>query len=120
LQWVIVGIALSWFSIIFTNERVIYSFVKLFVLYIGYFGIKQTGIFMNVIAQERVLDMSITQKEQLDDGVVAPADSGINEMIKTKKRYSKSGLTEELSKILLVELNDLMTKNELYKIQSQI
>lgn len=48
LQWMmglIFGLSLIWMIVLFANEKIIFSSVVVFVLYIGYFGVKQVGIF---------------------------------------------------------------------------
>jgi AraC-like DNA-binding protein len=112
LQVVIVGLALIWLAIIFTNEKIIYYVVTLFVLYIGYFGIKQAGIFSNVIAVESTEPV---KEKLIDEDVVLSVEVDENQNVTEKQRYSKSGLTEEMSGKLLCELNNLMIKDELYK-----
>lgn len=45
LRYLIAGISIIWFSVMFGNDQTTFSSVVIFVLFIGYFGIKQVGIF---------------------------------------------------------------------------
>ena len=46
LQFLIYGIAFIW-VLVFASDEVLFAGVVLFVVLIGYFGIKQPGIFLN-------------------------------------------------------------------------
>jgi hypothetical protein len=45
LRYLIYGIGMIWVMVIFGNDPLIYSTAVLFVIFLGYFGIKQVGIF---------------------------------------------------------------------------
>jgi len=45
LRYLIYGIGLIWIAVLFRNDIIIYSLVSLFIIFLGYFGIKQVGIF---------------------------------------------------------------------------
>jgi AraC-like DNA-binding protein len=84
------GLGGIWFFVIFLrNDIIIYSSVVVFVFLIGFFGIRQTDIF--------------TQ------GMLASDDR------EQRKKYSKSGLSDETSGELHRELKRLMTEDALYK-----
>lgn len=93
LQWLRIltaGIGGIWFLIIFFQKgEIIFVGVVVFVFLIGFFGIRQVRIFTN----EKV----ITEDEE------------------KKEKYSKSGLTEELSEKLYKELLCLMDEEAMYR-----
>ena len=45
LQYLNYGIGIIWITIIFSHDEIIFGVAALFILFIGYFGIKQVGIF---------------------------------------------------------------------------
>lgn len=45
LRYLIFGIGVIWMAVLFRNDTIIYSLVSLFIIFLGYFGIKQVGIF---------------------------------------------------------------------------
>jgi AraC-like DNA-binding protein len=93
LRWLKIltfGLGGIWFFVIFLrNDIIIYASVVVFVFLIGYFGIRQTDIF----TQSPVV---YDDREQ-------------------RKKYSKSGLSDEVSGELHRELKRLMTEDALYK-----
>lgn len=78
-----------WLIIIFANDILIFSGVTIFVFLIGFFGVRQTNIFVD----ER---STTTVDEQ-------------------KEKYQKSGLTEEASEKLHSQLMRLMKDEAVYR-----
>lgn len=92
-----------WILIIFIkNDTAIFSAASVFVVFIGYFGIKQVGIFANKNIQ--VIEYSPVKED----------DIKIEESPAEKKKYAKSGLNEEMTKDLYNRLNDVMQKEKLF------
>lgn len=93
LQWLRIltfGLGGIWFLVIFFGtDLLIFSGVVVFVFLIGFFGIRQADIFAGV-----------------------PAVTNDNE---PRAKYQKSGLTEDASGELHMELQRLMTDETLYK-----
>lgn len=93
LQWLrflTIGMGVIWTLVIVTgNDRIIFGVIVLFVFLIGFFGVRQKGIFVH---------------HETDD-----------EEYEQKKKYTKSGLTEEMAKNLHRSLLDLMTTESLYR-----
>jgi AraC-like DNA-binding protein len=93
LQWLQIltfGLGGIWFLVIFfRNEMLVMAGMVIFIFLIGFFGVRQADIFT---------------PDQL------PAD--IDEQ---KKKYPKSGLTEEVSGELHQQLKRLMTEDALYR-----
>lgn len=92
LLYLIMGIAFIWLVVIFGIDEYIFATVVLFVFFIGYFGIKQVGVFTS----------------RQEDILIAP-------LITTEKnKYTKSGLTEDSINDIYQELSALMQKEKLY------
>jgi AraC-like DNA-binding protein len=88
LNWLIyltAGMGIIWLSVIFGNDTSTFILVDVFILIIGYFGIKQVGIFTNLAPEAE------------------------------KTKYQKSGLSDETSSIIYQQLTQLMLVDQLYK-----
>ena len=106
LRYLIYGIGLIWVFIILGNDKLLYSVVVLFVIFIGYFGINQVGIFTKktpLIDDNSVIPNEINQS--LDDEI-------INENKPSK--YLKSGLNQEAAFEIYELLKTRMTEEQLY------
>ena len=106
LRYLIYGIGLIWIFIILGNDKLIYTVVVLFVIFIGYFGINQVGIFTK--KNQLIDNKSIIQNE-----INQPFD---DEIIKENKpsKYLKSGLNQEAAFEIYEVLKTRMTKEQLY------
>jgi AraC-like DNA-binding protein len=96
LTW---GIGLIWMTVIFFgSENITFSVVVIFIFAIGFFGIRQMGIYSpeNIIPPQDILSENKRAGER-------------------KEKYSKSGLSKEKSAELYSSLIELMTTKELYK-----
>lgn len=103
LHWLrnlLAGMLVIWLVILLGNfvtdsalgDRAIYISVSIFVLFIGFFGLRQGNIFMN-----------------LPDGCII---EGLTE--NDKQRYTKSGLKEEQATEVKQQLEILMTERKLF------
>ena len=102
----IYGIGLIWVFVILGNDRLLFSTAVLFVIFIGYFGINQVGIFTQktpLIDNNSVIQNEINQ-------------SFVNELIKEikPKKYIKSGLSREVTLEIYELLKTRMNKEQLY------
>lgn len=105
LQWLfrlILGLSCIWILIFFADDEIIFLSVVLFVAFIGYFGIKQVGIFTN----QQVLELSSANEynEFAELSVAAPEIS----------KYDKSALSGSQLKAIHGELVQLMKQKELF------
>lgn len=100
LNWLRVlfyGMALMWFLIIFVgNDPLIFSAATVFTTFIGYYGINQVGIFSN---QHYRNEQIIPFREEINS---------------ERKKYAKSGLNDEMAKVIHQELNQLMKTERLF------
>ncbi|MEQ1554475.1 MAG: hypothetical protein ABL929_09870, partial [Ferruginibacter sp.] len=98
LNWLLyltIGISFIWFAIIYGKDEIIFSIVVLFVLFIGYFGIKQVGIFTNNEFQTPIEDLDILSKEE--SNILPPillTEEQLNKQEKVKYEKSKNNQQE--------------------------
>jgi AraC-like DNA-binding protein len=97
IQYLFLGLALIWVVIwLRGNDNLIFLSVVIFVIFLGYFGIKQVGIFTNKLPID-------TEQNSIE-----------LEVEKTKK-YEKSSLTEEMSESIHAQLQKVMQEERLYE-----
>lgn len=97
IQYLILGMTIIFFIIIFRYDPLIYYAVTAFIIFIGYFGIKQAGIFSH-----NNFELNHSYIEHL---VFNP------ETIK----YEKSTLLEESALKIQKELNSMMSSKKVFK-----
>lgn len=90
-----IGMGMIWLSILFGNDRSTFTFVDLFILFIGYFGIKQVGIFTN--------------------RMLSPVEEKTKALEPEKIKYEKSTLTENAAQKIHAELLAAMEAEKLFK-----
>lgn len=113
LQYLVFGIALIWVFVIADNDRWIFSTAVLFVIFIGYFGIKQVGIFThgNTINTGEMENASPETNTEIKEFTTVPG----GEQDEQKKKYSKSGLTAESADELHKNLLALLANEKPFK-----
>lgn len=105
LRYLIWGMAVIWLAVILGNDVYVFTAVVVFIIFIGYYGIKQVGIFTHK-EENSAVNFSI------DDGVQPkPVSSAKNDFDK----YSKSGLDEEAVHTIHRQLVEGMKENKWYK-----
>lgn len=105
LNWLVyltVGMGVIWLSIIFGNDISTFMMVDLFILFIGYFGIKQVGIFTNRGDAEESLNSAAIDKPKYMKTAVAP-----EQMSKVHSELTLLMQTEELFKDPELDLDGL-------------
>lgn len=103
LQYLILGSSIIWIIVIFYEDEYIFSFVVFYLIFIGYFGIKQVGIFTNQsIAENAVLNIPSTQNIEIEN-------------TSEKIKYEKSGLNASDLQFIHQRLTEIMTNEKLYK-----
>lgn len=108
LQWLrllCIGMSAIWLGVFLCNDKIIFSLVTLFVFFLGYFGIKQMGIFgENPIIQETSQN---TTFKKVNPNLIE-IHKNLIEYIKENKVYLNPELTlAELSKHINVHPNIL-------------
>jgi AraC-like DNA-binding protein len=102
LQYLIYWIAAVWIGVLLSKDTIVFSTAVLFVLFIGYFGIRQTTIFQSVILPEEPASEPETSLE---------ADTRESD----KQKYRKSGLSAEVAASLHRSLGDLMRQEKIFR-----
>lgn len=102
LRFLTIGLGGIWFLVaVFSNDLLVYAGVVIFVFLIAFFGVRQTHIFAHN-------ETSAAVETEADSEII----TGNNEQ---RKKYSKSGLTEELSEKLHKSLREIMIKEAPYR-----
>ncbi len=122
LQYLIYGLAIIWVAVLANMDPIVYGAAVLFVLFIGYFGIRQVGIFTNQpalqMAQASYDSPDFPSSESKTDLAPIPtfSEKTVSETTSPdKKKYEKSGLTPEAAEALHQRLQDLMNSEQLFK-----
>ncbi len=103
LRYLTYGLGAVFLVSVLLDEVWINGSIVVFVLFVGFFGINQVGIF--------------TSPQELPPQPAAPVQEHIEVAVETQpaKRYAKSGLSAEQSEILYERLQLMMTGEELYR-----
>lgn len=111
LQYLTYGIGLIWVFIIFSHDEIIYIVAVLFILFVGYFGIKQVGIF----TQDNNKEIPRLQNQVSDNNDDVNNSSEKSGEADSSKKYSKSGLTSDSASQLHIKLVEVMNTEKLFK-----
>jgi AraC-like DNA-binding protein len=101
LQYLIIGLAIIWLLVLFANDEWVFAASVFFLVFIGYFGIRQVGIFTG--KPEAI-------PSQEPDQSVPPAEEG-----PSRRKYLKSGLSAEKAAELHRELTQLMVSERPFR-----
>ena len=103
LRLLLYGMGITWLIIIFGgSDKWIFSTSTFFLVFIGFFGIKQVGIFT---------DQKV-ETESIENFIIE--DSEMSEPITEKRKYAKSSLNENIAKEIDLKLQHLMTTERLF------
>lgn len=103
LRYLILGSCIIWLVVIFFEDQYIFSVVVFYLIFIGYFGVKQVGIFTNQpLSENNHYETSTFEK-------------GGTENTSEKIKYEKSGLTSSELTTIHQRLTQLMQEEKLYK-----
>jgi AraC-like DNA-binding protein len=97
LRFLFYGMTVLWFVILgIGGDENIFPAATVFLFLIGYFGIKQVGIFTNQIP------------------ALQPAAPLVEDSVEAKPKYLKSGLSQEAAISLRLHLTEIMQEQKLY------
>ncbi len=118
LRYLIYGIGVIWVVVIFSDDRAIYSTVVVFVILLGYFGIKQVGIFTQKLPGPSQIEKAKDIENPLPTSKTPP-DSLINVEATTggesqKSKYLKSSLNATSAENIHQVLTELMREKKPY------
>lgn len=101
LQYLIVGVSLVWIFILFNGAvNYLYIVVSIFVIFMGYFGINQVGIFNSQNSYKEELEFSFNENEE--------------NLSEENIKYKKSGLNPVKAKEIYNQLSKKMEEEELF------
>ncbi len=105
LEWLfrlIIGLSCIWILVLFADDEMIFTSVVLFVLFIGYYGIKQVGIFTN----QPPLELSpVLQSSGATELSIAAMENS---------KYDKSSLTDNQAQEIHRRLVDVIEVKKIY------
>lgn len=114
IQYLIYGISLIWLFVILENDNLVFGTAVCFVVFIGYFGIRQVGIFTlspgYVPIKEQESDDSLPEVQILPE----EENSTVTQAAVQRKKYEKSGLSDVMATQLHKELRYQMQTAKLY------
>lgn len=106
LRYLIYGVGVVWIAVFSGNDFIIFSLVALFVLLLGYFGIKQVGIFTQVSSSGATI--------LRDSPVAASLGDNSSHEDQTKAKYLKSALSSEKLTVIHDKLIRAMDEQKLF------
>lgn len=107
LRYLIYGIGVVWLMVIFANDDWVFAAAVLFVFLIGFFGIRQVGIFQGPPG----INSGTENSKETESQVLAEEVSGTGQ---ERKKYQKSGLTVDGSESIHRKLKQVMDEEKLY------
>lgn len=127
LRYLVYGIGIIWIAVLIGQDERIFSTVVVFILLLGFFGIRQVGIFSqtnpSTSLQEKItkeveeaarkVELENTAPGLIEQTTIYSGNDAVNSDT-TKKKYSKSGLTEDQAGQLQKELAELMEKEKIF------
>jgi len=114
LRYLIFGIAVVWLMVFLGNDVAIFTSTVVFIFFVGYFGIRQVGIFS--VSSQRTNGAGATEPPVYPDAAENPPPPAPEETEDgPKKKYQKSGLTPEAVQKIAGDLHTLMHGEKLYK-----
>lgn len=114
LNWLVcltIGISTIWLSIIFGNDTSTFVLVDLFILFIGYFGIKQVGIFTNRRTENLLADAAALEAP----GEAPATDRDDPVTYEEKVKYKKTAIGDELMSHIHQGLTQMMQTEKPFK-----
>jgi AraC-like DNA-binding protein len=116
LRYLIVGLSLIWAVVIFGNDSLIFSAVVLYLFFIGYFGIKQVGIFTDKQPQIDGWIAADGAKTVPNESMPLSNKEDAAPIIQIQKiKYEKSGVDSADLFAIHKELSQIMQHENLYK-----
>lgn len=110
MRYLISGMAIIWIVVIFLQSvQVLYVAVALFIFFIGYFGIHQTGVFSSPLpSHEVILPIDLEIASQPEKMRISAEESDYT-------KYEKTKISEDKASEIQAKLIDLMKEHECYK-----
>jgi AraC-like DNA-binding protein len=112
LRYLIYGIGLIWLFVLFAEDEMIFNAVVVFVFFLGYFGIKQVGIFSQGYPTPDSFLPATALAASATSSTGNPVSGQSNKPAAPK--YQRSGLSDEAAGKLHSSLSEVMQKEKLY------
>ncbi|TNE80732.1 MAG: AraC family transcriptional regulator [Bacteroidetes bacterium] len=107
LNWMyrlVIGLSCIWILVFFADDNTVFVSVVGFVLFIGYYGIKQVGVFTN---SQAISFIPSGESKDASDPIMFPSES---------VKYEKSALSQSQLSTYHYDLNLVMTQKKLFLI----
>jgi AraC-like DNA-binding protein len=115
LQYLIYGMCGIWFLVIFSHsDFFIFSGVVFFVLFLGYFGIKQVGLFTNIQPHLDAIKLE-NANEYLENTLENAFEEDDLTDFEIPVKYQKSGLSKDVAHDIHEALIQVVDKEKIYK-----
>jgi AraC-like DNA-binding protein len=115
LQYLIYGMCGIWFLVIFSHsDFYIFSGVVFFVLFLGYFGIKQVGLFTNIQPHLDAVKLE-NANEYLENTLENTFEEDDLSDFEIPVKYQKSGLTKDVAHDIHEALIQVVDKEKIFK-----
>lgn len=118
LLYLIIWIAFIWLLVLILREdTILFAAVVCFVIWLGYFGIKQVSLFSQVRedVQEKPLENVTSNNEQLTTEYIDVPVTPVEQEDPRRLRYQKSALSEISAQLIHSQLVELMKEQKLFK-----
>lgn len=117
LKYLIVGIGVIWVTIIFGEDTLTFSSIVLFVIFIGYFGINQVGIFTqtNISPNKETHGFNADFRNHVAMNSTPETESKEVKSQSNLVKYEKSSLTETQISQIHFQLDRLMSEDKIFK-----
>ncbi|VXC02041.1 conserved membrane hypothetical protein [Flavobacterium sp. 9AF] len=102
LRFLIIGIGITWLTILFSVPKITLVFLSLFVIGLGYYGIVKTPIFYKFQTDENTNSLELNNNKISRDSIVMSAESendiltGLEKLIE-KKLYLNNSFTQQVA-----------------------
>ena len=112
LQYLTYGVGIIWLTVIFGDDVHTFIAIVLYVMVIGFFGIRQTSIFShNMPLAAETVPHNLKAESEIENSPLPEPDVESNA---EKNKYQKSGLDEDELLLIHEKLTNLMQRERLY------
>ncbi len=116
LQYLIYWIGAIWLLVIVGNDDLVFTAAVLFISFIGFFGIRQMGIFHSpILSNIKESDLIIAEEIEPDAVKESQLESEVIQPETEQRKYKKSGLSSDESKVLHHHLTLLMSNEKPFR-----
>ncbi|MDI9342247.1 MAG: helix-turn-helix domain-containing protein [Sediminibacterium sp.] len=105
LRYLVYEMALIWLAVFYGDDRLIFSLVAVFVIFLGYYGVKQVGVFTQKSESGAVKEAR---------GPVVTLDQSLRSVVEDKTKYIKSALTPQALASIHQQLLELIAAKKVY------